>query len=34
MINNKPGIYAKVIIEKPGIFGAYSLQIFELQEIE
>ena len=34
MINDKPGIYAKVIVEKPGMFGAYSLQIFELQEIK
>lgn len=34
MINDKPGIYAKVIVEKPGMFGAYSLQIFELEEIK
>ena len=34
MINDKPGVYAKVIIEKPGMFGAYSLQIFELNEIK
>ena len=34
MINDKPGIYAKIIIEKPGMFGAYSLQIFELEEIK
>ena len=34
MINDKPGVYAKIIIEKPGRFGAYSLQIFELTEIK
>ncbi|MCF8346556.1 MAG: hypothetical protein K9G38_05040 [Bacteroidales bacterium] len=34
MINDKPGIYAKIIIEKPGMYGAYSLEIFELNEIQ
>ncbi len=34
MINDKPGVYAKIIIEKPGMFGAYSLEIFELNEIK
>lgn len=34
MINDKPGIYAKVIVEKRGMFGAYSLQIFELNKIK
>lgn len=33
MINDKPGVYAKCIIEKPGMFGAYSLEIYELNEI-
>ena len=31
MINDKPGIYAKIIVDKPGTFGQYS--IYELQEI-
>lgn len=34
MINNKPGIYAKVIIEKPGMFGMFYHGIFELKEIK
>lgn len=34
MINDKPGVYAKIIIEKPGMFGAYSLEIYELDEIQ
>lgn len=34
MINDKPGVYAKIIIEKPGMFGAYSFEIFELTEIK
>jgi len=32
MINNKPGIYAKIITDKPSEFGMYS--VFELQEIK
>lgn len=32
MINEKPGIYAKIITDKPGSFGKYT--IFELQEIK
>lgn len=32
MIDNKPGIIAKVIIDKPGTFGYYHL--FELKEIK
>lgn len=32
MINNKPGIFAKIITDKPGDFGQYS--VFELQEIK
>jgi hypothetical protein len=34
MINDRPGVYAKIIIEKPGMFGAYSLEIYELDEIQ
>lgn len=34
MINDRPGIYAKIIIEKPGMYGAYSLEIYELDEIQ
>jgi hypothetical protein len=32
MINDKPGVYAKIIADKPGLFGQYS--IYELQEIK
>lgn len=32
MINDKPGIYARIISDKPGPFGQYS--IYELQEIK
>ena len=32
MINSKPGIYAKIITDKPGKFGQYS--VFELLEIK
>jgi hypothetical protein len=32
MINNKPGVYAKIIEDKPGDFGRYA--IYELQEIK
>jgi len=32
MINDKPGIYAKIITDKPGKFGQYA--VFELQEIQ
>ncbi len=32
MINDKPGIYAKVIVDKAGMFGMYL--IYELQEIK
>lgn len=32
MINSKPGIYARIITDKPGEFGQYS--VFELQEIK
>ena len=32
MINSKPGIYAKIITDKPGDFGQFS--IYELQEIK
>ncbi|MBN2238122.1 MAG: hypothetical protein JW729_11220, partial [Bacteroidales bacterium] len=31
MINDKIGVYAKIIEDKPGSFGKYA--IFELQEI-
>lgn len=34
MINDRPGVYAKLIIEKPGRYGAYSLEIYELNEIQ
>jgi hypothetical protein len=34
MINNKPGVYAKIIIEKPGMFGMFYQGVFELQEIK
>lgn len=32
MINDKPGTYAKIISDKPGLFGQYS--VYELQEIK
>jgi len=32
MINNKPGVYAKIIADKPGPFGQYS--VYELLEIK
>jgi len=32
MINDKPGVYAKIIQDKPGSFGQYA--IYELQEIK
>jgi hypothetical protein len=32
MIDSKPGIYARIITDKPGEFGQYS--VFELQEIK
>lgn len=31
MINNMPGIYARIIMDKPGAFGQYA--VFELEEI-
>lgn len=30
MINDIPGVYAKIIADKPGTFGQYS--VYELQE--
>ena len=32
MINNKPGIYARIIVDKPGDFGEYF--VFELEEVK
>lgn len=32
MINNKPGVYAKIIVDKPGPYGQYA--IYELKEIK
>ncbi len=32
MINDKPGVFAKMIADKPGDFGSYS--VYELQEIK
>jgi len=32
MIIDKPGIYAKIIEDKPGTFGYYNM--YELQEIK
>ena len=34
MINDQPGIYAKIIIEKPGMFGAFYHGVFELNNIQ
>ena len=33
MINDQPGVYAKIIIEKPGMFGAFYHGVFELNNI-
>jgi len=31
MINSKPGIFARIIVDKPGTFGLYG--VYELEEI-
>lgn len=33
MINDQPGVYAKIIIEKPGMFGVFYHGVFELNSI-